>query len=242
MKAIILAAGKGSRIKEFSKKKPKCFLKIKNIPIIKRQIDFLSQIGINNIIIVVGHLSNSFKYKNIKYVENKVYRNTEQLYSFFLTKKYLTNEDTIILFSDIIYDFDILKKIVQTKNENISIMIQKKWKEKYKNRFDHPKSQADKVFINEKGYVKKISKNLPEKHTNGEFLGILKIPKNSIKTIKIYLDLLKKNENIKRYQFHNYLNFLIKNRVQIKSCNTIKKFMEIDTLNDYKIAKTLFEN
>jgi len=137
---------------------------------------------------------------------------------------------------------DILKKIDQTKNKNISIMIQKKWKEKYKNRFDHPKSQADKVFINEKGYVKKISKNLPEKHTNGEFLGILKIPKNSIKTIKIYLDLLKKNENIKRYQFHNYLNFLIKNRVQIKSCNTIKKFMEIDTLNDYKIAKTLFEN
>jgi choline kinase len=242
MKAIILAAGKGSRIKEFSQKKPKCFLQISKVPIIKRQINFLKKIGIDNIIIVVGHLSITFKYQGIKYVNNKSYQNTEQLYSFFLTKKYLANEDIIVLFSDIIYDFNILKKIVRTRNDNISIMIQKKWRDKYKNRFDHPISQADKVFINKKGYVKKISKNLPEKNSNGEFLGILKIPKNSIKIVKKYLNILKKNREIKKFQFHSFLSFLIKKKVPIQSCNTNKKFMEIDTMNDYKIAKNFFEN
>ena len=55
-------------------------------------------------------------------------------------------------------------------------------KKKYKNRFDHPYNQADKVFIKNKNIIK-IGKELPENETNGEFLGIFRIKKNFCKKI-----------------------------------------------------------
>ena len=111
---------------------------------------------------------------------------------------------------------------------------------KYKKRFDHPTDQADKVFIKNNKIVN-IGKKLSIKKVNGEFLGIFKIDKNMCDKFIKHYKILKKNKRTNKLQIHHFFNYLIKKRIDIKPTFVNGKYMEIDTFNDYKIAKEIFE-
>lgn len=237
MKSIIIAAGSGRRIPEFSKLAPKSLIKINNKSILKRQIDLLRKSKIKEIGIIKGFKSSMINYKNIKYFYNRNYKKNEQLDSLFTAKKWFT-DDLIVLFSDIIYEDSILNKIIKSKHD-FTIVVQKNWKKKYKDRFDHPISQADKVFVKD-NKIKDIGKKLSYNKTNGEFLGIFKISKNNCKIILQEYELLKKTKKTVKLQIHNFFRHLIKKKIDIKPTYVDAKYMEIDTYNDFKIAKEMF--
>ena len=123
MKSIIIAAGLGKRIPEFSKNIPKSMIKINNIPILKRQIDFMRKSKISKIGIIKGFKSNLINFKNIKYFHNRNYKKNEQLDSLFVANRWFT-DDLLISFSDIIYENSILEKVIKSKHE-FTIAIQK---------------------------------------------------------------------------------------------------------------------
>ena len=240
MKAIILAAGRGTRIPQVTKNKPKCLVKIDKKTILERQISFLHKLRINDIIIIRGFKKNKILIKKIKYIENKNYKKNEQLDSLFSAKSEFT-DDLLILFSDIIYDFSIIKKIFLEKKKLISLAVDKNWKKRYKFRFDHPVEQADKVKINKKGEVLKIGKKLKIKETSGEFLGIFKVSKHGCKILLQNYKKYKKDQDTADKQIHDFFKFLINKGIQISSVPVRGKYMEIDTFNDYKLAKKLFK-
>ena len=240
MKCIILAAGKGSRIPEFSIRKPKCLIKIKGKEILKRQLIFFRKLNIKEIIVIRGHKKNYINFKKVKYISNKNYKTNEQLDSLLIAKKEF-NTSIIISFSDIIYDFKVIKKLINDDSGNIILAIDKKWKKKYKFRYDHPLDQADKVELNKIGEVKDIGKEISVKKTHAEFLGLFKISEEGSKIfIKYYNKLRKLKAN--KMQIHHFIKFLVKKKVKVNTCSVQGKFMEIDTYNDYIIAKKMFKN
>ncbi len=95
MRAIILAAGLGTRLRPMTNNTPKSLIKIKSKPLIEYQIEYLKEKGINEIIIVVGYLKEQFNYLkekyNIKLVYNDKYNIYNNFYSLFLVKQYLEN-------------------------------------------------------------------------------------------------------------------------------------------------------
>ena len=239
MQSLILAAGRGTRIEKITKTKPKCLININKKSILKRQIDFFRKLKINKINIIKGYKQNKISYKKINYIVNKKFKNTEQLDSLFVAKKILKSE-LIITFSDIIYDFSVIKKIFKSKSKNIIVAIDKKWKKRYANRFDHPYAQADKVKISN-NKITKIGKNLSIKEANAEFVGMLKLNSYGCKIfLKEYKNLIKKRKTNK-LQLHNFIQHLIEKKYQISFVEISGKLMEIDTYNDYKIARELFE-
>ncbi len=235
MKAIILAAGRGSRIPQITKNKPKCLIKINKETILERQISFLHQLKIKDIIIIKGFKKDKILIKKIKYIENKNYKKNEQLESLFYAKSEFT-DDIIVLFGDIIYDFSIIKKIYQ-KKKLITLAVDKNWKAKYKFRFDHPVDQADKVRINKKNNIVRIGKKLKIDEANGEFLGIFKVSKTGCKIILKNYKKYKKKYDTANKQIHDFIKFLINEGIHISSLSVKGKYMEIDTFNDYKLAK-----
>lgn len=238
MKCIILAAGKGTRIPQITKKKPKCLITINKISILKRQINFLKRLGINDIIVVNGYKKNQINFKNIKYITNKNFENNEQLESLFTANKEL-NSDLIITFADTIYDFSVLKQLLLSRKKEIILGVDRNWKKRYKFRYDHPFAQADKVSLTQKNEITKIGKKLNLNKTNAEFLGILKLSNNGCEIFKKNFKFFTKKK-MSKMQIHDFLNFLIKKKVSIKSCSVRGKYMEIDTYNDYKLAQKMF--
>ena len=241
MKCIILAAGRGTRIKSISKNKPKCLIKINNISILQRQINFLRKLKIKNIIVITGYKKKQINFKNIKYILNKDYKNNEQLESLFCAKKEF-NEDLLITFGDIIFDFSTIKKLAMSRKGDIVLGIDSNWKKRYILRYDHPYEQADKVEVNKKGRVLKIGKKLNLKDASAEFLGILKLSRRGCGVFSSNYSDLKKKQKTRKMQIHDFIKEIIKAKNHVQSCDLRGKFMEIDTLNDYKIAKKLFTN
>ena len=237
MKSIIIAAGSGRRIPEFSKLIPKSLIKINRKSILKRQIDLMTKSKISQISIVKGFKSNKIKFKKIKYFYNKDYKKNEQLESLLSAKEWF-NDDLLITFSDIIYEASVIQNVIKSKHD-FTIAIQKNWKKKYKKRFDHPTNQADKVLIKNDRIID-IGKKLAEDKANGEFLGIIKIKKKICNILINHYKKLKKTKKTQKLQIHHFFRYLIKKNINIKPTYVNGKYMEIDTFNDFKIAKEMF--
>ena len=132
MQAVMLAAGKGSRLGKYTKYNTKCMLEINEKTLLERSIDALCEANIKKLILVLGYKKENVKKFikdkkidekiNIIYIDNEIYDKTNNIYSLYLAKDYLINEDTILLESDIIYSKDIIKELVNNKKENMAVL------------------------------------------------------------------------------------------------------------------------
>lgn len=114
MKAIILAAGMGTRLRPLTLKTPKPLIPVQGEPMAERQIKFLHEKGIKDIIIVTGYLNESFYYLQEKYgvklVHNDKYNEYNNLYTMYLVKEYLPN--AFVLEGDVYLNRNILDEKV----------------------------------------------------------------------------------------------------------------------------------
>lgn len=128
MQAVMLAAGMGKRLAQFTQNNTKCMVEVAGKKLIDHAIEALLEVNIKRFVIVTGYqaenLENYVKSKygdkmELVFVRNKDYATTNNIYSFFLAKSELIEDDTILLESDLIYDHKILKDLVNYPAENV---------------------------------------------------------------------------------------------------------------------------
>lgn len=111
MRAILLAAGMGTRLRPLTIDTPKPLIKINNESIIERQIKALNEIGINEIIIVTGYLNEKFEFLKDKYgvklIHNDKYNKYNNIYTMYIVREYL--KDTYVIEGDIYINRNFLK-------------------------------------------------------------------------------------------------------------------------------------
>ena len=107
IKALIVAAGRGSRLGSITTETPKPLVKVNGEPLLKRSIEILSSFGVDDITVVVGYKAELIKNslpKNIKYVTNPEYEYTNNLMSMYYGSKNVIGSNFLYLHSDIWYD------------------------------------------------------------------------------------------------------------------------------------------
>ena len=130
MQAIILAAGMGRRLGELTNDNTKCMLQVNGVRLIHRILDSIYETGIRRVVLVVGYkaenvkslIGDEYRGMEIIYVENSVYDKTNNIYSLFLAREYLTADDTILLESDLIFESDVLKKIINDPYPTLALV------------------------------------------------------------------------------------------------------------------------
>jgi len=130
MQALILAAGMGSRLGKYTKNNTKCMLETNGKRLIDYILECLNDIGITKLIMVVGYkkenlisyLGNSFKNISIEYVENNIYNQTNNIYSLYLAREKLIQDDTLLLESDLIFEKAILEKLINDKRDSLAVV------------------------------------------------------------------------------------------------------------------------
>lgn len=229
MKAIILAAGKATRLLPLTKDTPQSLLKVGSKTIIEKQIETLKKAGVTNIIVITGYLAENLesycqKLKT-KTIFNPFYAVSGMALTLWVAKQEL-EEDIIILYSDILFEPQIVQSLTHTKVD-ICIAIKK----------DGLRVEAEKV-VEKAGKIVSLSKASTSKE-NGEFIGMAKFTKNSGKILTTLLEkAARANLNSSLMQI---LNQLIEQGETIHACD-IKdtKFIDIDFPDDLKKAEKLF--
>ena len=249
MKAIFIAAGEGTRMGSLTEEIPKPLIDVNGSSILERQITLLKKFGINEIVVITGPFSEKYHFSDIKYINDRKFKEHDQLGSLFVASNEIQG-DVLIIFADIIFDESILKQILENNSE-ITIAIDMNW-EKYDERSDNSINDADKVSILE-GNVKKIFKNM-KFHTNeyriGEFIGLMKLNSQGCKKInEVFFDLVDKHqgefhdaESFKKSKIIDILQEIIERGIKIEVESIKGKWCEIDTIQDLEIAKKIFVN
>lgn len=131
MQAIILAAGMGRRLGEYTKDNTKCMLPVNGVRLIDRMLTQLSKLNLNRVIIVVGykgqnvidHVGNRYDdVLKIEWENNPIYDKTNNIYSLSLVKDKMAEDDTLLLESDLIVDDKILDLIVNDPFPNLALV------------------------------------------------------------------------------------------------------------------------
>ena len=251
MRAIILAAGSGLRLGQHTKDIPKSLLDINGKSILERQISLLREHGVNEIFVVTGYKREKHILKDIEYIFNPRYSETEQLASMMVARTKIF-DDVLIIFGDIIFDSQILQQILAS-NDDIAIAIDLDWEKSYNERPDNPKSLADKVLINQKKILQISAKETSLDIKNqavGEFLGIIKLSGNGSKIIiKKYEELEKSHvgrfhdaNSLEKAKLVDILQELIDSKIEISPITIDGKWCEIDTPKDLERARKIFQN
>lgn len=168
MKAVILAAGRGTRIRSVHGERPKCLIEVDNTTILDHQLEALSMVGINDVAIVVGYKKeqiiahvNTRKLltQRIRFIENPAFAITNNIYSLWLALDWLRGDSFIVLNADVIFDPEILD-LAMRPQAPISMIVDPLWRD-----------ETMKVIIVD-DHVTKMSKKISREEFSGTYIGI----------------------------------------------------------------------
>ena len=244
MQAIILAAGMGRRLGEYTKDNTKCMLSVNDIKLIDRTLTMLSHLEIKRVIIVVGyqgqnliaHIGQRYNDKlKIEFIDNPVYEKTNNIYSLALTQDRISEDDTILLESDLIYEESLLQMIIDNPFPNLALVAKwESWMDGTVVRIDDENN-----IIN---FIPKKAFNYKESDQYYKTVNIYKFSKDFSKHrflpfLKAYCEAIGNNEYYE--QVLRIITFLDDSDFKALPIGD-RKWYEIDDIQDLDIAETIF--
>ena len=130
MQALMLAAGMGKRLGKYTENATKCMVPVNGKALIDYAIEALIEAGIKKFTLVVGYkrdvlkdyLKGKYPEITIEYIDNDVFDTTNNIYSLYMAKDVLAQDDTILLESDLIYDKKIIRELIDNPEKNLCVV------------------------------------------------------------------------------------------------------------------------
>lgn len=244
MQAIILAAGMGRRLGEYTKDNTKCMLPVNGVRLIDRVLMQLSPLGLTRVVIVVGYKGQNLidylghRYDDkfpIEYVENPIYDKTNNIYSLALAKQQLQEDDTLLIESDLIYDDGLFQLLLNHPYPNLALVAKyESWMDGTMVRLDDEQNIVD--------FVSKEAFSFKEVDTYFKTVNIYKFSREFSRTkyvpfLEAYCTAVGNNE-----YYENVLRIITSlNDHSLKALPlTTEKWYEIDDKQDLDIAEAIF--
>jgi len=236
MRVIILAAGRGSRLKSLTEKKPKSLIKINKKTILQHQLDIYKKCGINKIAIVTGYKKNLFDKFEIKKFNNKNWNKTNMVYSLIKAKHWLKNYNCIVSYSDILIGKETIQDLIKAKYK-LTLPYNLNWKKNWKLRYSKPLSDLETFRINKNQDIIDIGNQAKTfKEIQGQFMGLLKFTPHAWNRVNFFLN--KQNEKKENMQMTQLVQKIIKKKIlKVKGIPIKDQWFEVDNFNDYLVAK-----
>lgn len=174
MKAIILAAGRGSRMKNLTDERPKCLVELRGKPLLDWQLDALREAGINQIGIVTGYKRELLADRNLVEFHNPQWAETNMVSSLVCASEWLQAAPCIVSYSDIFYGAKAVKLLMDTP-ALLAVTYDPKWLELWTQRFGDPLLDAETFRLKPDHTLAEIG-NKPESvlEVQGQYMGLLR--------------------------------------------------------------------
>lgn len=242
MQAIILAAGMGRRLGEFTVDNTKCMLEVNGVRLIDRMLTQLATLQLDRIVIVIGYegaklreyVSLRYPDMNIIFIDNPVYDRTNNIYSLWLTREFMQQDDTLLLESDLILDDSILHQAIDARFPNVALVAKyQTWMDGTMVRIDDENNIIN--FIPKKSFryedVPYYYKTVNVYRFRKEFCRDHYLP-----FLEAYIKVLGQNEYYE--QVLQVISLI--DTVNIKAIPIDAKWYEIDDVQDLRIAEIMF--
>lgn len=250
MKMILLAAGKGDRLRPYTNDRPKCLMEIAGRTLLDWQLSAARQSGIDEIVIVKGYMADSIPEEpDIKYYINNRYETTNMVETLWCAEPELDGE-IIISYADILYETVLLHKLMQAEHD-INVVVDMEWRSYWERRFSDPVQDAESLKINADGTISNIGQKISNmSEPDAQYIGLIKFRKGGVEAMKNLYRNTKEgalqgkkpfgiNKPFEKLYMTDLLQGMIDAGYLVHSKPVNRGWLEIDTVTDYEIARSL---
>jgi choline kinase len=176
VKAIIVAAGMGRRLRPYTDDRPKCLVEINGKSILARQLDAYRNAGIDDITIVRGYMKerlNETALPSVHFIDNDDFASNNILLSLFHAEAKMAG-GFLMSYADIVFRPEVVRTALMTEGD-YALVVDRRWAEAYEGRSLHPLEEAEVARV-EGGRVTRVGKKtVPPEQATGEFIGLARI-------------------------------------------------------------------
>jgi choline kinase len=240
MKALLLAAGRGSRLLPLTDTRPKCLLPIAaDLTIFDIQMSALRAHNISDVLLVTGHAADKLMTHakqnhadlSFTFIHNERYMETGPAYSFWFSRDYFDEGSPLLyLNSDVLFDDSTLDQVLKHPAESTTAIIESEWDEEEVN-----------VVTSASGDITRLGKNIAANESMGEFVGISKLSPLFIKKMLAVAGAFIARDDYQRFAA-DAINGVVTSGTPLYAVRVDPtRIMEIDTPEDYARAQEVWQ-
>ena len=240
MKALILAAGRGSRMNHLTDEIPKCLVKLKGKTLLEYQLEIIRKSEIEEIGIVTGYKKEKLKKFKLTEFYNQNWDKNNMVSSLECAEQWFENESLIVSYSDIFYEESAIRNLKKCK-DNLAITYDPNWYEMWKKRFENPLDDAETFLIDKSKKVTEIGGKTDNiSQIQGQYMGLVRFrPAGWVKAYRIFEKLSQKSKNT--MHMTGMLDIIIKARILNIGTVCYKGIWgEIDSASDLEIYEKMY--
>jgi choline kinase len=232
MKAIILAAGRGSRMKDLTDECPKCLVKLRGRALLDWQLEALRAAGINEIAIVTGYKGELLADRGLVEFHNARWAETNMVSSLACAEEWLKVEPCIVSYSDIFYSSVAIRSLMDS-NAALALTFDPNWLELWTRRFGNPLLDAETFRFNSDNLLVEIgSKPKSTEEVQGQYMGLLRLtPEGWAEIVRIRSGLPSERCD-KMHMTHTLQKVIDEGRVAIAALSYEGEWGEVDSAED----------
>lgn len=239
MRAIILAAGRGSRLKQLTNEMPKCMVELHGKPLICHQAEALQQGGVSEIAIVTGYLHNKIIAINeTKRFHNEEWQASNMVWSLTKADVWLSETPCIVSYSDIFYHADAISALQQASGD-IVITYDQNYLDNWSQRFENPLDDLETFKFCDDQLIEIGQKPQTFADVQGQYMGLLKFTPEGWAKIKNLLAELS-IEQVKKLDMTSLLNRMLARGCEVSVVPYHRPWGEVDHESDLNLYQKIF--
>lgn len=251
MRAIIIGAGRGSRLGPETREIPKTLVEVMGRPMLDWILDALAEGGFTrrDVTFICGYAAEAVRsrYPEFEFVTNADWANNNILLSLMCARERLAG-GFVSTYADIVYDGAVVRGLVDSPYE-IALGCDTAWRRRYGARSQHPETDAEKLRA-DGTRVTELSRRIPSDRAQGEFIGVMKLDGRGAERLCLEFDraraqyagdIFREGRTFERAYLIDLLEDMLERGQVMHRVDTHGGYMEIDTLEDLAMARTWWE-
>jgi len=232
VKAIILAAGRGSRMKSLTDERPKCLVELRGKPLLEWQLESLRAAGISEIAVVTGYKRELLAERGLIEFHNPRWADTNMVSSLACAESWLLGQPCIVSYSDIFYSPAAVQSLM-TNTASLAVTYDPNWLELWTQRFGDPLLDAETFRLTDAGTLAEIG-NKPQSvdEVQGQYMGLLRFtPEGWAEAVRLRAELTAEQRD-KMHMTNTLQRVIDAGRVPIEAVAYTGEWGEVDSSED----------
>jgi len=246
MRAIIIGAGRGSRLEHLTDEVPKTLVEVVGKPMLEHILDALTFAGFarKDIVFISGYRADvvEARYPDLTFVRNEAWESNNILLSLLSARAFMA-DGFVSTYADIVYTPEIARDVAASDHA-ITLGCDTAWRRRYTSRTQHPETDAEKL-VADGARVTRLSRHIPSEEATGEFIGVMKVGVSAVPAFLGAFDEaearfrggpFREGRTWEKAYLIDFLQHRLEAGDEMHKADTPGGYMEIDTLEDRGFA------
>ena len=247
-RAIILAAGQGTRLRPLTNDTPKCLVELAGQALLYRQLAVMRAAGIEDITLVGGYRLDQLEATGLPVIENPRYDSTNMVSTLFCAEAVMGDDaDLLIAYGDIVYEPRVLKSLLASPAP-LALAVDREWRRFWAARMDDPLADAETLVLEDSDRVVELGKK-PDSYERiqGQYMGLIKVRADQVPDFRQFYagldrEAIYDGKNFDNMYMTSFIQALIDAGREVRAAFTDNGWLEVDTVADLELYHRMYDS